>query len=134
VVDVKQFLVAVADRHLGDVGDIADLALGYFLIGEQCGRIHCGGSEADRRFPACDARLLRAPKQRAGLPFDLVVQIEPGDEPRDVLLGVRGLDFQLELPDDIPVGPGHLHLVDPRDSGELIEAPWGPQLSGCRVQ
>ncbi len=32
--DLEQFVIAVADRHLGDAGDVADFGLGDLLVGQ----------------------------------------------------------------------------------------------------
>jgi len=45
---LEQLVVAVADRHLGDVRNLADLALGDLLVREQRGGVHRGGGETDR--------------------------------------------------------------------------------------
>ena len=44
---IEQSVIAVSNGHFGDVGDVADLALGYLLVAEQRGGVDRGGGKAD---------------------------------------------------------------------------------------
>src|SRR6056297_687329 len=115
VLGFEEFVVAVANGDLADAGDVADLALGHLLVGEEGGGVDGGGGETDRRLPAVQTLLGRSVEKRPSATLGLLREVELGDEPRDVALRVGGFDLQAEFADDVAVGARNLLLLDAGD-------------------
>ena len=133
VLGLEEFLVAVADRHFGDVRHLGDLRLGHLLVGEERGGVHRGRGEADGRLARVDPFLLGVAEELARLTLGLVGEVEVAGEARDVLLGVGGFDLELELADDVAVGAGDLVLIDAGEGGDLVERTRSASLAGGGV-
>src|SRR5699024_1882332 len=66
--------------------------------------------------------------------FGLLAHVEIRREPRDVLLGVRRPDFEVEFLIDVAIGTLELHLVDPRDRPDFLDASRETGLANARIQ